>query len=107
MRATPEAGLPAWPLRIFRPWLVATAGGLAIGASLLRFDSASFPNSYPESASHAAMYDPPETSSVGPAAPALPADPAPAVDSAGLFAPAEPIAAVAELGSAPGAVPAP
>ncbi len=106
MRATPEAGSPAWPMRLFRPWLVATLGGLTIGASLLSFDSAGLANSYPESAPHAAVYDAPAFPlPARPDAPIEAADAAgrsPAAESASFFAPAEPIAAFADLDSAPG-----
>ena len=95
MRAFSEAGSPAWPMRICKPWLVATAGGLAIGASLLSFDSAEFPSSYPESAPRAAVYDAPAFTP--PAAPAAPARPVPAVEPEGVFAPAEAVAAFASL----------
>jgi hypothetical protein len=59
MRASTDATLASWPLRIFRPWLVATVSGLALGKLLL---SVSPQNAweefdYLESMPRAAVYD--------------------------------------------------
>lgn len=48
MRPPSEASLPAWPLRVFRPWVVACLGGIFIGASLLQIKPREELNSYLE-----------------------------------------------------------
>lgn len=62
MRAPTEAPPTAWPLRIFRPWLVASAFGLLIGLTLIRFEQrdaeAGITPYYTESFPRAAVADP-------------------------------------------------
>jgi hypothetical protein len=43
--------------RIFRPWILATVGGLSIGCALLNISSPERVSSYPELGSRAAVYD--------------------------------------------------
>lgn len=59
MRPSPVASPAAWPTRIFRPWLIASAAGALIGTTLLQLssDGASEVQSYAESAPRAAVQD--------------------------------------------------
>lgn len=60
MRSPTDASFRFWPMRILRPWLVASAAGLLIGSTLLSFSSAPQPedNSYSESPPRAAVFEP-------------------------------------------------
>lgn len=90
MRSSTDASSPPWPMRIFRPWLVASATGLLIGILLLAVtpEPQSEVNSYAESAPRAAVYDPRgETLTTDPFAPAPslaapPDEPRPAAEGA-------------------------
>lgn len=58
MRSRTEASLALWPMRILRPWQVATVTGLLIGASLLYISSpAESSLTYPEYSPRAASSD--------------------------------------------------
>ena len=59
MRSSTDASLPPWPMRILRPWLVASAAGLALGTFLLGLSSEprSESNAYAELGPRAAVYD--------------------------------------------------
>lgn len=60
MRSSTDASLLLWPKRICRPWLVASAAGLVIGALLLRFSAqprGDASNSFIEAMPRAAVYD--------------------------------------------------
>ena len=79
MRSSTDASLPPWPMRILRPWLVASAAGLLIGTLLLSVSPApesAESYSYTESAPRAAVYGP-----------AIPSIPDPFAPSASLAAP--------------------
>ena len=57
MRSPYEPSLAPWMTRILSPWLVATFGGLCIGAALMRIDNPALPKLSPDLATRAAMYD--------------------------------------------------
>ncbi len=59
MRAPTDAGPASWPLRVFRPWLVATVFGLALGMLLLSVAPRSSWDEYEylQSMPRAAVYD--------------------------------------------------
>ena len=109
MRAPSEARPTAWPLRLLRPWLVASAFGLLIGLALLRFEERDAEESlvpyYSEAAPRPAMAE--AASGVGAADFAVGVTVGSLGESmlggAETFSPAAPISASAELSGGDGA----
>ena len=63
MRTTTDGSLSSWPLRVFRPWVVGSAGGASLGVLLLSVSPAPIAeeNGYVEFAPRAAVYDQPSS----------------------------------------------
>jgi len=104
MRAFTDAGTDSWLTRVFRPWLVASASGLALGLLLLSasseiaWEESDYLSAMPRPAVHDRADQPPLTDPFTPAVP-------PAADS-GLdfpFAPAPESTAPAPLPPSPAA----
>jgi hypothetical protein len=57
MRSPTAVRLAAWATRVFRPWLVASVFGSALGWALLNVDTPEAPGSYAEPAPRAAVFD--------------------------------------------------
>ena len=68
MRTNTDGSFTPWPLRIFRPWIVATVGGGAFGVLLLALSPQPLAeeNGYAEFAPRAAVYDAPSTAGLVP-----------------------------------------
>ncbi|MBC8012424.1 MAG: hypothetical protein H7067_20265 [Burkholderiales bacterium] len=64
MRSPTDASIVPWTTRVFRPWLVASVFGLALGLTLLNVETPESPSSYTEPAPRAAVYDEPAVSLV-------------------------------------------
>jgi hypothetical protein len=71
MRPPTDASFVPWTTRVFRPWLVASVFGLALGLTLLNMQSAEAPGSYSEPAPRAAVYDEPAAVSTVAAVPSV------------------------------------